>query len=156
MLIHTAVSNYTGSATIYIPSKRGDNSAMSAEAAPAHVGREGGMVRAETVPTVTVDEYLAGAVGLRDHIAYVKIDTQGHEIAAMLGMRDLLTNPPTPDQLGGKILTLVVEDDPLLQRPQGHAPEELHRLLTEWGYVLSGPRWAAFYQNKRDLPGGWA
>jgi FkbM family methyltransferase len=76
-----------------------------------------------TVPLVRLDSYWRG-LGAPE-VAFVKCDTEGHELFVLQGARELLARwRPT---------VFCEVEEPYLAR-QGHAPEQVFTLLRELGY----------------------
>lgn len=84
-LVQSAVSDSSGSATLHIPTSFSGLASL-------HARRDVGVRQRDydelTVDTVTLDDFAAGQ-GL-DHIAFVKLDIEGHELAALKGAHGLL------------------------------------------------------------------
>lgn len=82
-------------------------------------------LRVIDVNTVTLDNFLPAAPKLP---TIVKIDTDGHEIKMLAGMRNLLKN--TED------IKLFIEFNPKCLRNAGHQPEDLLIMLQQLGFDI--------------------
>lgn len=134
-LVQGAVTNTSGTVQIYAPKGRADNSAMSKAASTRNVG---GKADALTVPAIQIDAYLDSAVdpNLKKRIAFIKIDTQGHEMSVLQGMKRFLSNPPSTETLGGLSFIVQAEFDPKLQRASGNNPNDMLTFMRDLGYEV--------------------
>ncbi len=66
----------------------------------------------------------------------VKIDTQGHEISILQGMKKFLSNLPSKEELGGWSCVVIVEYSPLLQKAVDHNPSEMLIYMRSLGYEV--------------------
>lgn len=85
-IVHAAASDRIGNKTIYVPIGRGDNSAFTTVAATKAVG---GSTRPEEIFLLDGDGLLK-ETGFKPRI--IKIDTQGHELFVLRGLKDFLKN----------------------------------------------------------------
>lgn len=116
-------SNETTALTLYVPKGRGDNAAMTAEAAVANLPNL--QSEPETVHMVNGDEYLK-SLDVWDEVGVIKIDTQGSEIRVLKGLKDLLTEK--------KGLAIVAEWDKATMVAQGVELDEVWKFMKELGY----------------------
>lgn len=101
-------------------------------------------IRSLEVATTTVDALLADRT---PSPLFVKIDTDGHELAVLAGMRDTLGRFEES--------TLLVELNPKMQRAAGHTPDELPATLDDLGFdafLLDEERRLAYRLRK---PADW-
>lgn len=134
-LVAGAVTNTSGILQIYAPKGRTDNTALSKKGSTLNVG---GAVDTFNVTAVEIDKYLDNAVSkmLRSRIMLVKIDTQGHELSVLKGMRRFLSNPPSKESLKGWSFVVIAEYHPGLQRASGHDPNEMLDFMRSLGYEV--------------------
>ncbi|KAG2483131.1 hypothetical protein HYH03_017977 [Edaphochlamys debaryana] len=126
-LVAGAASAAWGEIQIHVPIGRGDNAAISAEAAVKNVG---GAAEAERITTFPLDDYLAQ---LRRHRAIpvgglkgIKIDTQGHEYYVLKGLNHTLSTV--------KQLAIYAENDPGLMAAAGVNPSEMYAYMRGHGF----------------------
>ncbi|HEX9942230.1 MAG TPA: FkbM family methyltransferase [Thermoanaerobaculia bacterium] len=117
-VVASAVSDHCGKGRFYI-AEASDNCSFYPHPATA-------TLRTIDVATVTLDSLLSGRHGAAT--AVVKIDTDGHEIATLAGMREVLTTATD--------LRLIVELNPKMQRLAGHTPEDLVAELQRLGFEV--------------------
>ena len=124
VMIAAAASNQTGWSTIYLPTTRDDNAALSSKSATKNVG---GSTQATRIRTIRLEDYLGSILGA-DSIKAIKIDAQGHELEVLYGMGKLLR---TMD------VTLIVENDATLQRASGKKDVDVRNYLERHGYFAN-------------------
>lgn len=134
-LVRGAVTNQSGVLEIYAPRGRTDNTALSRKGSTLNVG---GDVDVEKVTAIEIDTYINNAVSsdLRRNIMLVKIDTQGHELNVLQGMKMFLSDPPSNEDLGGWSFVVVAEYDEKLQKAAGHDPNEVLNFMRNLGYEV--------------------
>lgn len=122
VLVQAAMSDKDGEMQIFVPEGRGDNAALSESAAVAnvHVAQH-----PQTIHTISGDAFLE-AGGFTPDV--IKIDTQGHEIHVLRGLKRFLARASN---------TLVIaESDPKLMKISGVDPKHLYLLMVkELGYT---------------------
>lgn len=122
-LLKAAMSDKSGSMDIFVPEGREDNAALNSEAATANVHEH---KHGEPVRVLVADHVLRDS-GLKPDV--IKIDTQGHEIHVLRGLRGYLRNAEP-----GSVLVMA-ESDPKLMRISGVDPSDIYQLMaTELGY----------------------
>jgi FkbM family methyltransferase len=128
-LVAGAASDESGEQTIQAPRGREDNSAMSGKkGATANVDTD--IVDNYTIQTVALDDYFAGAnKRLLDDVRFIKIDTQGHELEVLHGMKGLLSN-------GTRNFAVEVEVDKKLQEAAGHEPDAIEKFMVSHGWKV--------------------
>jgi FkbM family methyltransferase len=114
-VVPSAVSSRAGTATLYAAAADGKSRLGSPHAELS------GRAREIVVPTVTLDDYCAGAGVAPD---WLFVDIEGFEVAALEGARELIGSR------GGK-LGVVVEMHPNVWHAAGTSRAELERLLDE-------------------------
>ncbi len=120
MLVNAAFSSSDTEMEIYIP-KRADNAAISRAASTSQIG---GSSRREVIHTVAGDRFLELS-GLRPNV--IKIDTQGHEMQVLRGLRRYLRDARP---------LVIAESDPRLMSDSGVSPKDVYRLMVrELGYT---------------------
>ena len=124
VVVAAAASNQSGWSTIYLPTTRDDNAALSSASATKNVG---GSVQATRIRTIRLDDYLGSMLGA-DSVKAIKIDAQGHELEVLHGMGKLLR---TMD------VTLIVENDAALQRASGKKDVDVRNYLESHGYFAN-------------------
>lgn len=122
VLVEAAMSDSDSSVKIYVPDGREDNSALSSTASIAnvHVSQH-----VEKIQTIAGDKFLE----VSDfHPDVIKIDTQGHELHVLRGLRKYLAKAER---------TLVIaESDPKLMKKSGIDPKDIYKLMvTDLGYT---------------------
>lgn len=123
IILHAAMSDAEGDTVIYVPEGREDNAALSSEAATANVHK--GKHR-EAVRTLVVDDVLRDGAFKPD---LIKIDTQGHELHVLRGMRRYLASAEP------KQVLVMAESDPKLMASSSVDPADIYDLMTvELGY----------------------
>jgi len=134
-LVHGAVTNATGVLQIYAPRGRTDNTAISQKGSTLNVK---GKVDVFNVSAIVIDKYIDNAVSenLRNSIMLIKIDTQGHELNVLQGMKKFLSSPPSKEALGGWSFVVVAEYHEKLQRAAGHEPNEMLDFMRNMGYEV--------------------
>eukprot|EP00985_Skeletonema_marinoi_P031263 scaffold37352_cov153-Skeletonema_marinoi.AAC.1 len=134
-LVEGAVTNQSGILEIYAPRGRTDNTALSRKGSTLNVG---GDVDVEKVTAIEIDTYINNAVSsdLRRNIMLVKIDTQGHELNVLQGMKSFLSAPPSNEDLGGWSFVVVAEYHVGLQKAAGHDPNEVLNFMRSLGYEV--------------------
>lgn len=115
--------------TIFV-AHRADNTAMSAEAATAHVG---GKTEAIQVPLVAIDDWIAsappGEFSAAD-LVWFKVDVQGYESFVFEGAEKLLRSATHP------LFRITCEDDAgLTGRIKG--AKTASEVLKAWGFVAT-------------------
>lgn len=122
-----AVSDTEGLSNIYVPVGQEDNSAMGG-ANVADINVKTGNVVPHKIKTVTLDGVLLSHPDFDPQLVRViKIDTQGHEIQVLKGMRRLAKLLPQNAKL-------IIENDKKLLRAAGHSSEELVELLRSMSF----------------------
>ena len=129
------MTNHSGTVEIYSPKGRTDNTAISRKGSTLNVG---GAVDVFDVAAIEIDKYIDNAISpnLRNNILLVKIDTQGHELSVLRGMKKFLSNPPSEDDLGGWSFVVIAEYDRRLQEASGHGPNEMLDFMRNLGYEV--------------------
>lgn len=122
-LLKAAMSDQRGEMNIFVPDGREDNAALSAQAAIANVhGTEHG----EKVNILVADQLIKDG-GFKPDL--IKIDTQGHELHVLKGLKEYLRNAPPR-----KVLVMA-ESDPKLMSISGVNPKDIYQLMmSELGY----------------------
>ena len=135
-LVHGAVTNMSGSLQVYAPRGRTDNASASRAGSTLNVREQN--VDVFNVTAIEIDKYVEHAVSgsLRDDIMLVKIDTQGHELRVLRGMKRFLSNPPSTKDLGGWPFVVIAEYNPKLQTAAGHNPNEMLDFMRSLGYEV--------------------
>lgn len=115
ILVEAAMSDADGEMQIFVPEGREDNSALSSTAATAnvHVSQH-----PETIYTVSGDGFLE-AGGFKPDV--IKIDTQGHELHVLRGLRNYLKR--------AKRVLVIAESDPKLMKQSGVDPMDVYKLM---------------------------
>lgn len=122
-LLQAAMSDKMGQLDIYVPEGREDNAALSSDAATANVHEE---KHGEVVKVLVGDDVLREG-GFQPDL--IKIDTQGHEIHVLKGLKGYLKNAPPESVL------VMAESDPKLMALSGVDPKDIYQLMTvELGY----------------------
>ena len=122
-----AVSNKSGAADIFVPKGQEDNSAVGG-AAVADLNVHTGKVTHEKVEFVTLDDILLKRHDFEPHnVRVIKIDTQGHEINVLKGMRRL-------SKMLSMNAKIMVENDDKLQRATGRSSVELVAVIRDLGF----------------------
>jgi len=80
-------------------------------------------IRKDTVRTTTLDSLLKGK-----HINMIKIDTEGHELSVLSGMKQVVKNNPE--------MLIIIEFNPKCIRAAGRQPEELIDSLSRMDYEI--------------------
>ena len=95
-------------------------------------------VDVHNVTTIAVDDYIdnAKSINFRNKIMFVKIDTQGHELSVLQGMKKFLSNPPTVEDLGGWSFIVKAEYSVKLQKDSGHRPNDMLDFMRGMGYEV--------------------
>lgn len=122
VLLQAAMSDTDGTMQIFVPEGREDNSALSSSAATAnvHVEKHG-----ETIYTVSGDGLLR-AGGFAPDV--IKIDTQGHEIHVLRGLKRYLRSAQN--------VLVIAESDPKLMKESGVDPKDVYSLMVkDLGYT---------------------
>jgi FkbM family methyltransferase len=112
ILMRNAVSNAPGTARLYRSLRSGGQHSLAPATADSWVD----------VETVRLDDVARGAV------AFIKIDVEGAEVAALGGMRGIIERSPG--------LAIMTEYNPLALREFGEEPCEYLALLVEAGFSL--------------------
>jgi len=117
-LVQAACSDHPGTVTFNLAGTVGHSRVVED-------GRDWNVRQLSEVPTVVLDDWLeARAVG---RIRLLKMDIEGHELAALRGLRRTLE--------AGAIDVLVMESNAHLQRQNGYEPGHLHAMMTRAGYA---------------------
>merc|ERR1712232_1553019 len=91
--------------------------------------------------TVTIDEYFAGAdPEPSKSVRLVKIDTQGHELSVLQGMRKMLTEST-------REFVVIFEVAAEMQRAVGHDPRDIINFMAKAGwsaYCLQHETWVDY------------
>ncbi|CAN8070063.1 unnamed protein product [Agarophyton chilense] len=123
LLLKAALSDKEGTMSIFVPNGREDNSALSERAATANVGGED---RGEKISVFTGDKLLSEG-GFKPDV--IKIDTQGHELFVLRGLRDFMAAAKAGE------LLVMAESDPKLMLMSGVNPKDIYQLMVvELGY----------------------
>ena len=96
------------------------------------------------VETATIDALLANQTPCR---TFIKVDTDGHELAVLDGMRDTLSRFPD--------ISLVLELNPKMLALAGHSPEELLSALTTLGFDVYFLNDRQRLATKMTSPSAW-
>ena len=118
-MVHAAASDHIATETIYIPIGRGDNAALSTDAATKNVLRP---KRAEQIFLLDGDGLLK-EIGFNPRI--IKIDTQGHELYVLRGLKKFLSKAGK-----GEVL-IIAELDFGLTKASGVNVMDLYKLMVE-------------------------
>jgi FkbM family methyltransferase len=113
----TAVSDRCGEATLYFVEDDGENNILAPEP---------GYSASVTVPTITLDEYLASN-GI-NHVDVIKMDIEGAEPSALRGAPRLLSGDQAP--------LLFVEVNPRTLAFSKAGVDDLVGLLEQHGYIV--------------------
>lgn len=119
LLLEAAMSDKKDQVQIFVPKGREDNSAINRKAATANVHEH--EVR-ETVHTLVADEVLEQGGFTPD---VIKIDTQGHELHVLRGLKRYLMKAES-----GAVLVMA-ESDPKLMNISGVDPMQIYDLMVE-------------------------
>lgn len=123
VLLQAALSDAKGEMKIYVPEGREDNAAVSSKAATANVYEQ---KHSENVKFLVGDDVLKHG-GFKPDL--IKIDTQGHELHVLKGMRQYLSST-APEQV-----LVMAESDLKLMALSGVDPMEIYQLMTiDLGY----------------------
>ncbi|PXF45197.1 Hexuronic acid methyltransferase AglP [Gracilariopsis chorda] len=123
LLLKAAMSDRAGSIEIFVPEGREDNSALNEAAAVANVGKA---EHGEVVDVVVGDTVLREG-GFKPDL--IKIDTQGHELHVLRGLKKYLS------QAKAREVLVMAESDPKLMHISGVDPKEIYQLMVvELGY----------------------
>lgn len=118
MLLEAAMSDRDGTMEIFVPEGREDNAALNSEAATANVHEH---KHGEVVRLLVADDVIEDS-GLKPDI--IKIDTQGHEIHVMRGLRKYLATAKP------RTVLVMAESDPKLMQISGVDPKDVYQLMT--------------------------
>ena len=122
-LFQAALSDKNGVMDIYVPEGREDNAALNAEAATANVHRK---ERGEQVQVLVGDDLMEYGGFSPD---FIKIDTQGHELHVLKGLKRYL------GRSGKEKVLVMAESDPKLMKLSRVDPKEIYSLMVqELGY----------------------
>ena len=125
-LVDGVASNVSGTLTLHVPvNGREDNAALVASAAAAAKSPS----RPLQVKSVTLDDVFVQRGLDPSRVHYIKIDTQGHEVAVLQGMHRLL-------RTAHKSLVVKAELDPWLLAQQGQTPDDVLRVANAAGLAL--------------------
>ena len=128
-LVHAAASDHVGNETIYVPIGRGDNAAFTSEAATKYVG---GSAQAEEIFLLDGDGLLE-ETGFKPRL--IKIDTQGHELFVLRGLKNFLKNA------GKGEVIVIAELDIGITKASGVDVSDLYELMVEeLGYSVACSR----------------
>lgn len=123
-LLEAAMSDAEGELEIFVPEGREDNAALSSEAATANVHEH---KHGEQVKVLVGDNVLQDG-GFKPDL--IKIDTQGHELHVLKGLKGYLKKAAPESVL------VMAESDPKLMALSGVDPKEIYQLMTvELGYA---------------------
>ncbi|MGB9467190.1 MAG: FkbM family methyltransferase, partial [Candidatus Acidiferrum sp.] len=126
-----AVGNVTGEADLYwVDGFRDWGNSLRPPEVPEPTRR----VR---VPVRTLDDVLAER-GI-DHVDFIKLDTEGGEMAVLEGAKRLLQTAPRP--------AILAEVEDVRTRPWGYQAREIIQLLARWNY-----RWFALCETGTLYP----
>lgn len=91
-----------------------------------------------SITGIEIDKYIENAVSpkLGKQILFVKIDTQGHELSVLQGMKRFLLDPPSLEDLGGWSFIVFAEYYPNLQKAAGHGPNDMLDFMRDMGYEV--------------------
>jgi FkbM family methyltransferase len=120
--IQKAVSNKNGSAILYL---RYDTSAYSLFEDCSYMRPVGEI----TVQTICLDDFFKDLELLTSRIKLIKMDVEGAEMLALLGMSRLIRS--------SKKLSMILEFNPSFINASGHQPEELLNKIAEWGFKVT-------------------
>jgi FkbM family methyltransferase len=115
-LFQAAVSDETGSAEFLVSRVMGWSSLVP--------HRQNSIVDTEIIQKVTLDIILQER-GI-EQVDFLKMDIEGHELAALRGLRETLTS--------GKVVLLEIEKNRGLLEVSGYSPAHLDALLNSFGY----------------------
>jgi len=132
-LVNGVASNHSGAIEIYTPKGWSDSTSVSQEGVAAWKG-----IDIHKVSAIEVDEYIDAAKSphFRNKIMFVKIDTQGHELSVLQGMKKFLSDPPSTEDLGGWSFIVKAEYDADLQKKSGHGPNDMLDFMWGLGYEV--------------------
>lgn len=116
ILIQKAVSNETGKIRLYLS----ENDAGNHRIYDSHDGR-----RSIEIEAIRLDDYFRGS---DERIRFIKMDIEGAEGSAVLGMSDLLKK--------NKSIKIVTEFSPAALKKSGSEPEDYLRQLINQGFKL--------------------
>ena len=115
-----AVSNQTGTISFHLSLEGNDRNSIYDNSRTGRPGRE------VSVPTTSLDEYLAG-LGWPP-VDLVKIDVEGAEPLVLEGMSELIRRAPR--------VALIVEFAPACLQESGHNPLSVLRGIADYGFTI--------------------
>lgn len=126
VLFEGVASDTSTNLTLHVPTNgREDNNALSKSATIHQRASKAVVVRSETVDNFFA---LRSDIQARD-VHYIKIDTQGHEVEVLRGMRTVL-------ERAHRHVIVRAECDPWLLATQGHTRNDLLQAANEMGLSL--------------------
>lgn len=123
-LVHAAASDRVANQTIFVPRGREDNAALSADAATLNVRKRKG----EEHIFLLDGDGLLQETGFRPKL--IKIDTQGHELFVLRGLRRYLTNAAR-----GEVLVMAELDEGLTRASNVDIIQVYELMVEELGYT---------------------
>lgn len=115
-----AISSKAGLADFYLSPKSSGDNRLSCP--------PNGEFEKISIQTIRLDDFFADHSG----IDFVKIDTQGHELSVLEGMKGILH--------GSKNLKMLIEYEPILLHVNGIEPRLLLEALKDYGFSISSSR----------------
>ena len=123
-LVHAAASDHVANQTIFVPNGREDNAALSTNAATLNVRRSKGE---EDIFLLDGDGLLR-ETGFRPK--FIKIDTQGHELFVLRGLKRYLKNAGR-----GEVLVMAELDEGLTRASNVKIIQIYELMVEELGYT---------------------
>ena len=125
-IIHAALGERSGNASIYVPSFRDDNASLNPQVSVSNLPNS--EFHSETVSIITFDEFLDKRQDIdANKIEFVKVDVQGFEEFVMKGAVKFL-------QLANRNIIIECEFSPKMTRARGGDPANLLSFMHNQGF----------------------